>query len=120
MENSSIKILKFWACHRPISGMVIQNRVVEKIIFNEFRGVTQTDLWKIHPDNFQSIFAWMGFPEISLTRDLKIEILKKNDKFSNFTVWFMTWKTKILDNFWMSFPGFPNKCASIVFVLNYY
>ena len=44
---------------QPIYGKLIQNRAnSRKIIFDEFRGVTQTDFWK------NSSKIWMNFPEI--------------------------------------------------------
>jgi len=43
--------LGFAAWHRPISGKLIQNRASSrKMIFTEFRGVTQADFWKTHPN----------------------------------------------------------------------
>ena len=67
-----------WKCFRgarPISGKLIRNRAFgRKIIYNEFRGVTQTDFWITHPNRsvsrprklkFRKNF-WMSFPGFAI------------------------------------------------------
>ena len=116
-----------WA--RTISRKLIQNRTFSQKMNLEFRGVTQTDFWKFHPnmDEFsknrssschdileklnkysQKIDGW--------TIQKSVQLMPENWNFEKILDEFLRnqsvsqpGKLKLRENFWMSFPAFANK-----------